>query len=171
VSTTALEATPGAQILMVCMPWASLAQPSLALGLIKAQLGAAGMPADVAYLNLVLADLVGVQTYEATKNRNVMASEWVFAGELNHRVPPEDYLEHLRERGADEEQLALWGRLRAVSSDYLDRCMASVDWSHYRVVAFTTSMMQTVASLALAKRIKAAHPEITIVFGGANCEG
>jgi ribosomal peptide maturation radical SAM protein 1 len=40
-----------------------------------------------------------------------------------------------------------------------------------RLVGFTSVFQQHTASLALAKRIKQARPEISIVFGGANCEG
>jgi ribosomal peptide maturation radical SAM protein 1 len=39
------------------------------------------------------------------------------------------------------------------------------------VVGFTSTFEQNIASLALAKRLKAAHPGIINVFGGANWEG
>jgi len=49
--------------------------------------------------------------------------------------------------------------------------MASVHWEEYAIVGFTSTFEQNIASLALAQRIKAAHPTIQIVFGGANWEG
>jgi ribosomal peptide maturation radical SAM protein 1 len=44
-------------------------------------------------------------------------------------------------------------------------------WEDYAAVGFTSTFEQNIASLALAKRIKAAHPHVAIVFGGANWEG
>jgi ribosomal peptide maturation radical SAM protein 1 len=166
-----LNATAGAQVLLACMPWASNSQPSLALGLIKAQLAQVGVQADVAYFNLLLADLVSPDTYEATKNRNVMASEWVFAEGLTETSAQEGYLSYLASRGAAESELTLWKDLRAQSDSFFQRCLDAVPWERYRVVGFTTSMMQTVASLRMAQLIKQRHPHIQIVLGGANCEG
>jgi len=159
------------EIALICMPWASVAQPSLALGLIKAQLSDAGIAARVHYFNLELADMIGLETYDSTKNRNVMASEWVFANGLaDAEAAPRDYLGYLASRGTPPKELDIWRSIRAEADGFFERCVASVDWRRYRVAAFTTSMMQTVASLSMARRLKAAHPHLKIVFGGANCE-
>ncbi|MGJ4963391.1 RiPP maturation radical SAM C-methyltransferase [Bradyrhizobium sp. HKCCYLRH3061] len=159
------------RIALVCMPWASVAQPSLALGLIKAQLAEGGIGADVVYLNLELADLIGLETYDATKNRNVMASEWVLAEGLTGEGAPKDYLAYLAGRRAPPEERALWDQIRAKSGAFFARCLDVVDWQRYDVAAFTTSMMQTVASLNFARLLKARHPHLKVVLGGANCEG
>ncbi|MEA1647607.1 hypothetical protein UAJ10_01070 [Nitrospirillum sp. BR 11164] len=58
---------------------------------------------------------------------------------------------------------------RNKAAGFIEHCFGQVDWSRYSVVGFSTSFQQTMASLALARRIKAAHPHILIVFGGANC--
>src|SRR3954449_11214655 len=39
------------------------------------------------------------------------------------------------------------------------------------VVGFTSTFMQNVASLALARELKRRRPELTVVFGGSNCDG
>src|SRR5262249_2140728 len=44
-------------------------------------------------------------------------------------------------------------------------------WSAYDIVGFTTTFNQTMASLALARRLKERFPGLCVVFGGANCEG
>jgi ribosomal peptide maturation radical SAM protein 1 len=49
--------------------------------------------------------------------------------------------------------------------------MANVNWSSYRAVGFTCTFQQNVASFALARRIKELHPQIAILFGGANFDG
>jgi ribosomal peptide maturation radical SAM protein 1 len=49
--------------------------------------------------------------------------------------------------------------------------IAATDWKQYRAVGFTATFQQSVASFALAARIKAAFPGITTFFGGSNFEG
>ncbi|QXJ23342.1 RiPP maturation radical SAM protein 1 [Actinomadura graeca] len=39
------------------------------------------------------------------------------------------------------------------------------------VVGFTTTFSQTVPALAVARRLRALAPHVTIVFGGSNCDG
>jgi len=166
-----LTSDNSSEIALICMPWASIAQPSLALGLIKAQLAEAGIASDAFYFNLELADLIGLDLYDATKNRNVMASEWVFAEGLPKEEPSEDYLAYLAERGTSSEEIDIWRLIRGEAEAFFLRCLEVVDWNRYKVAAFTTSMMQTVASLNFARRLKSEYPHIKIVLGGANCEG
>jgi Radical SAM superfamily len=58
-----------------------------------------------------------------------------------------------------------------LTSLFLDYCIDTIAWEKYAVVGFTSTFEQNIASLALAGRIKAAHPRIAVVFGGANWEG
>src|SRR5205814_8453501 len=53
---------------------------------------------------------------------------------------------------------------------FLDECLAAVPWEACSLVGFTTTFQQNVPSLALARRLKARYPQLTIVFGGANCQ-
>jgi ribosomal peptide maturation radical SAM protein 1 len=54
---------------------------------------------------------------------------------------------------------------------YLHGLMTTIDWSRFAVVGFTSTFQQNVASFALARRIKAEYPQVTILFGGANFDG
>jgi ribosomal peptide maturation radical SAM protein 1 len=54
---------------------------------------------------------------------------------------------------------------------YLHALMENHDWSRFSVIGFTSTFQQNTASFALARRIKAAHPQVLIVFGGANFDG
>jgi len=51
---------------------------------------------------------------------------------------------------------------------FLSAMMRETDWGKFAVVGFSSVFQQTAASLALARRIKAAHPHVRIVFGGSN---
>jgi ribosomal peptide maturation radical SAM protein 1 len=52
---------------------------------------------------------------------------------------------------------------------FVDACAAEIARLAPRIVAFTTTFHQTVASLAVVRRLP--EPRPFVVFGGANCEG
>src|SRR5437870_446439 len=68
----------------------------------------------------------------------------------------QSYLEELKLQGAPQ---------------YLTRMLTDIDWGQYRIVGFTSTFDQNVASLTLAKLIKDLYPSVKIVFGGANFDG
>ena len=53
---------------------------------------------------------------------------------------------------------------------FLDWCADRIEASGARLVGITSVFQQHVASLALARRLKARLPDIFVVMGGANCE-
>ena len=53
---------------------------------------------------------------------------------------------------------------------FVEDCAEAIDWGAYRVVGFTSTFQQNVASLALARQIRQRHPDVTLLFGGANFE-
>src|SRR5438034_544993 len=54
--------------------------------------------------------------------------------------------------------------------EYLTLAFAERIGRRPRVIGFTSVFQQHLASLALARELKARRPGITIVMGGANCE-
>lgn len=99
-----------------------------------------------------------------------MVCEWVFADALSGGSTAEPFAAFLRTLGHAEHDIAQWLEVRAAASGFLDQCLERICWDDYAVVGFSTTMIQTLASLALARRLKERHPEMKIVFGGANCE-
>jgi ribosomal peptide maturation radical SAM protein 1 len=159
-------------ILLVSLPWGSIEQPNLAFGLIKAILARDGLGAVVRYCNLEFAATVGLELYRSLKDRDVLACDWIFAEAAFGRFrEPSEFLGFLAERGYPGEELRKWGRVQAAAAPFIEQCASAIDWHKYRVVGFTTTMVQSLASLALARRAKELNPSIRIVFGGANCEG
>ena len=53
---------------------------------------------------------------------------------------------------------------------FIDFCVESVDWSRFGLVGFSLVFQQLLASLALARALKARHPSLPIIFGGAALE-
>ena len=71
----------------------------------------------------------------------------------------------------DSESISRVKAVRDKAQQFIDYCMACIPWSQYAAVGFTSTFEQNLASLAFAKRLKADHPPIATVFGGANWEG
>ena len=61
-------------------------------------------------------------------------------------------------------------RKRVILGQYMDELIERYHLADYPLVGFTSMFDQTVASIAMARRLKAHNPEITTVMGGASCE-
>ena len=166
------------KILLLSMPFGAMERPALGLSLLKARLARDGIACEVRYPSFAFADLLGAEEYQWISSALpyiAFAGDWCFVEALHGPRPAADagYLAEVLQgtwqlRAAD---LARVKAVRTMAGKFLDHCMASIPWEEYAVVGFTSTFEQNIASLALAKRVKAAHPEIAIVFGGANWEG
>ncbi len=165
--------------MLVSMPFSSPHYPNLALGLLEPLAKQAGTVCDVRYFSLEYLDALGLDAYAAPTDPSIymaQAGEWVFAALADPRLDPDDagfFTDVLLRHHAAAYRPALLLALmtaRQGAADFIERCLNSVDWERYALVGFTTSFQQTMASLALPRRIKARCPGVTIVFGGANCQ-
>lgn len=176
-------------VLLVSMPFGPLFSPSLALSLLKASLAARGIASTARYFSLDFAARLGQDFYsaiamEARPPVVMLAGEWIFSGGL---LPPppgaaDAYVAQIlraprsaSERGSKPLVSEAGARrlvaARALVPDFLDACVAEIVARRPRVLGLTSIFQQHLASLALAKRVKAALPETVIVMGGANVEG
>ncbi len=165
---------------LVCMPFYEASRPSIQIGLLGAVAERAGFPTDTHHLNLELAARLGLDVYEALYNhRGRRSGEWLFSvaafakqargdDEAYFAAFQEEIAQLCRSIGKDQAYLS---RLRhELLPGFIEDCLAMADWGAYRVVGFSSTFQQNVASLALARRIKQRHPEVVVVFGGANME-
>ena len=166
------------RVLLVNMPFSSLRWPALGISLLQAALKREGIDCDLAYLNFDLAETIGLDVYDWINDSLgfALGGERLFAHTLfgaslssDREYAEEVLLATDPEFSPEDRQLIehVGKQLEA----FLDGCLTKIDWSRYSVVGFTTTFQQTMASLALASRIKQRHPEITICLGGRNCEG
>jgi ribosomal peptide maturation radical SAM protein 1 len=166
---------------LVAMPFASSKRPSIQLGLLKAIVAAYGFPTTTLHLNLDFAAQIGLVAYEALcRHRGIQIADWLFShAAFGNETPDPDcrLLNDLKLAMSDllvgtNEKPDFLRKLRDYEVPcYLDTLMSSIPWTEFRVVGFTSTFQQNVASFALATRIKRKFPHITIVFGGANFEG
>jgi ribosomal peptide maturation radical SAM protein 1 len=166
------------RVLLVSMPFGALGRPALGLSILKPIVRAAGHDCAIRYLNIAFADFTGIATYERIHGgfpHVVFPGEWVFAEALNGPDAARDrrYLDGVL-RGqwrVDEGRIDALLAARRLAEPFLKHCLAAIDWEAVDVVGFTSTFEQTVASLALARRLKARWPRLVTVFGGANFEG
>jgi ribosomal peptide maturation radical SAM protein 1 len=161
------------------MPFGPADTPQLGLGLLKGALNQAAIECDIRYFSLGFARRVGEEFYNfvaADAWSFALAGEWVFTSAL-FGVESADPLEYLRwAQGSaplyfTAELLRGILRARAQVEPFLRDCLDGLDWEDYDIVAFSSSVQQNNASLALAKRVKQRWPEKAIIFGGHNVQG
>jgi ribosomal peptide maturation radical SAM protein 1 len=171
-----LGRTEPARVLLLSMPYGALERPSLGLGLLQAGLRQRGIVCRTHYLGFTFADFVGVDEYVFVYSQlpyTAFAGDWTFTGALYDADSDDGYVDEVLQGtwNLDDNAVARILRVRAYAEPFLDHCLTSIDWSTFDVVGFTSTFEQNIASLALARRLKAAYPGIVTVFGGANWEG
>lgn len=160
------------------MPFGAIDRPSLGLSLLQSVARREGIPCDLRYLTLPFAEFVGVHDYLWLCDQvpyESFAGDWLFTQALYGPRPEVDaaYEEQVLRRRyqlSDSDILRLH-RARAYVEPFMQHCTDSVAWTKYGVIGFTSTFQQNLASLALARRVKALHPSAVILFGGANWEG
>jgi ribosomal peptide maturation radical SAM protein 1 len=167
-----------AVVALVNMPFGYSKYPYIQLGTLSALLKSRGISVASHYLNLRFAHTIGVPLYESLCEKRALFGEWLFSALLFRDNPKraaysrtfkpvfeELAREHRCSPSFFEEMAA------RTAPQFLTWAMTAIDWSRYRVVGFTSTFDQNVASLTMAKLIKDLYPQVKTVFGGANYDG
>jgi ribosomal peptide maturation radical SAM protein 1 len=170
------------KISLVTMPLATLTMPSLALtqlqAVVRKSFGADEVQADLHYLHHDFALYVGLPAYDeliSFAHHPAGLGDWFFRAAAFPEAPDNAdayfqryYPAHApQNRAVREMVMAKRAGLLAHFEAMIDRYeLDKVD-----MVGFTSMFSQNVATLAMARLIKARNPEVVIVVGGANCEG
>ena len=183
--TFSVPAAAKEAVALAYMPWGAATRGSIALGILKQCAKEIGFAPDVHYLNMKLAERVGFKLYEDISAKSSFSSEWFFSAALfgpQGLGLMENSWDNLRATETGRRMAERLSKLVGDSDDlcrklagdivpaFIDECVESVEWSKYRVVGFSTTFAQTLASLLLARRIKDRHPQVAIVLGGANVD-
>ena len=132
-------------VALVVMPFAAVTRPSLAVGLLQANLRRAGIHCEAVYANLVLGEMLGGAAYRRFSSEaaiTALAGEWAFSQLLyGQRVSTWDgYREHVLNDplwGASEQRQEEIQHLLGVAPAFLDRVFASRQWGDYDLVGFS----------------------------------
>ncbi|HEU4505702.1 MAG TPA: RiPP maturation radical SAM C-methyltransferase, partial [Nitrospira sp.] len=137
-----------------------------------------GIAVDFHHLNVRFAHKIGVPLYELICEKRALFGEWLFSYLLFRDNPKR--AEYPRVFKPVFEQIAQqsghpMGYFQEmavkIAPQFLTWALTAIDWSRYKLIGFTSTFDQNVASLTMAKLIKDLYPDVTIVFGGANYDG
>ncbi|MFF2199978.1 RiPP maturation radical SAM C-methyltransferase [Streptomyces sp. NPDC058145] len=167
---------------LVTMPWHPLDLPSLQLGLLN-RLVRRTRPADEVtefHGSLRWAEFLLERSGGRLRPGDYVSvgsdaifhglGDWVFSGVLYQ--DPAWGLARLRDYAAARDvPVDTAVAMRPYAEAFVAACAAEILAAEPDVVGFTTTFMQNVSSLALARELKRHRPRLTVVFGGSNCDG
>jgi ribosomal peptide maturation radical SAM protein 1 len=166
---------------MIAMPWQGLDTPSSALGILGpcVRRHAANWAIDELHANLRWAEHLmresnGSITSADYGNVAVQVfhgvGDWVFTPALydldSYQV--DEFSEFLQDRDIDP---LIPVEMQKYARGFIRNLAAEIAADPPDVVGFTSTFMQNVPSLALAKELKKLVPGILTVLGGSNCDG
>jgi len=170
-------------VCLVCMPYAAVQRPSIALGVLKACLAGTGIRCGVIYANLEFAARIGIDTLSVMNflRTDSLVGEWTFSGVAfpEHRTTVHEILGQVRKyqppnlprTSIDETNFAdVIERVRAEAPAFVDEIARRIVARRPRIVGCTSTFEQHCPSLALLRRVKELDPAIVTMMGGANCE-
>lgn len=161
------------KVLMITMPWAPPDFPGLGPALIRSILLRDDIPCDILYANLIFSRLLQSDPFIDRELPKVPACELAFSPYYFEK-PKDEAVDELHstilELAADPTAMTREAVADIVNraGECLDIVFEQVPWDDYDIVAFAVMMQQSVASLALSKRLKERYPKIRTLFGGAN---
>ena len=169
-------------ICLVSMPYAAVERPSIALGLLAAELRGAGIAVEARYACLDFAARVGLRAYDAVLNSHtaLFIGEWTFAAAAfpERTAVDEEYLAAAAERvlesrviDGDVDARELLLSLREEAARFTAELADAIVASRPRIVGCSSTFQQHTASLALLRAVRERDPGIVTVIGGTNCEG
>ena len=167
-------------VTLVSMPFVDDRAPSIQLGILGEVARCWGADVHTVHANLELAAAMDPAEYRAiAQHRGALIGDWLFSVAAFDAAAPdptaaraEEYARDLPELGPVAVAAARLRELRAATAPaLLQRLRALPELRGAAVVGFTCTFAQTVASIALARRLKADNPDVVIVFGGSCVEG
>ena len=175
-------------VVLVSMPFGPLLSPSLGLSLLQPQVRARGLSCRIEYFTLRFAERIGQRLYlkivsERQALTRAFVGEWIFSHALYDwpNEKDEQYIADVLLKppswvGRNRTKLPTRAEVRALleaknlAPRFIRDCADRIAGLQPRLVGFTSVFQQHLASLALARALKARLPDVTIVMGGANCE-
>jgi len=166
------------QVALVTMPFGYSKFPSIQLGTLSRVLKNHNIGSKSYHFNLLFAHRIGVPLYEVLCEKRGMIGEWLFSSILFRDNPKHTQYPNVFKpvfESTAQEAGCSTGYLEeiahTIAPQFLTELLTSYDWGRFKVVGFTSTFDQNVASLTLAKLIKDLYPAVRIVFGGANFDG
>ncbi len=164
-------------VLLVVMPFAAVGWPAIGVSLLQGGLRRCGILSKILYLNIDFCEFIGGDLYRWVAEQSpetALIGEWIFAEAAFGPQAPKDETRFvnliLGNYPFMKERMEQAVRARRAAIKFTDLCVDRTCAYNARIIGFTTTFQQNVASLAVARKLKERLPNSVIVFGGANCE-
>jgi magnesium-protoporphyrin IX monomethyl ester (oxidative) cyclase len=168
-------------VCLISMPYAAVERPSIALGLLTAELRGAGIAVETRYPCLDFASRIGMHAYDGVLNSRttLLIGEWTFAAAAFPEMSAVDdgYLAEIaaelmqgRVGELDTDPAALLLALRDEAARFTNELADEIVAARPRIVGCSSTFQQHTASLALLRAIRERDPGIITMIGGTNCE-
>ena len=145
-----------AQVALVNMPFSSSKYPSIQLGTLSALLKSKGVPVDCHHLNVRFAHKIGVPLYEMICEKRALFGEWIFSYLLFRENPkraeyPRLFKPVFEQVAKESGHPASFFEEMAsrTAPQFLTWALTAIDWGQYKMVGFTSTFDQNVASLTI----------------------
>jgi ribosomal peptide maturation radical SAM protein 1 len=157
---------------LIGMPWFWAYLPSIQLAIVKDVLGQSNVEADIFEFYADLTEATGIHVYKGIANNSGYIGELLFS-QFYYEDFDQQFNDHRPDLGFSTKQVQddIFLFATPVIEKFLGDCYVEADWGQYDCICFSLTASQTAASMALAKRIRATHPSIPIIFGGSSCAG
>lgn len=171
-------------VLFIVPPFQSVLRPAIGVSQIKANLLERGINAEILYLNLRFADILGVRLYEKLNSQFIFSlGDYIFScllfdydseqieryvgRVLRKNAQSNAILEVVSDLGAVKAVKGLVGEARTFIEKSVKEIVERDPW----IVGLTSSVQDNLSSLLLIRRIKEKNSGILTAMGGPNCQG
>lgn len=153
------------KIILISMPWSRMDITSIQIGSLKVFLKERGYDVEVRYYYKDIVGYIGMDVYNTMQN--IILGEIFFSIYL-YPEKRETIKKVFFEKSEGKIDFDL---LEENVSKYISDILDDVDWEDFDVIGFTTSLVQLMPSLYLAKILKERYTHLITVFGGASMVG
>lgn len=170
------------RVALAAMPWQTVYRPSLPLGLLhslvrrdRPETHVTEYHGSIRWVEFLLSATggrLGAAEYTRIADSGVLhgLGDWVFSGALYG--DPSWRLEEVEVYAkAHDIDISDILAMQPLAAEFVRSAAREILAQEPDLVGLSTTFMQNVPSLALARQLKTLNPDVTIVFGGANCDG
>lgn len=168
------------RVLLIVPPFGSVDRPNLGVHLLQSCARDRGHEVEILYSNIVFAALLGEVPYMTITGSSIQAmmGERVMGLPTGAILPPEalqklneEILHEAKVRGLVPTEPLTLEFLQGAIDALLEETAEAIVRRPYDVIGFSSTFEQTNGLALLAKKCRAVLPNVTLVAGGANCEG
>jgi ribosomal peptide maturation radical SAM protein 1 len=162
-------------ILLISMPFAEVAIPSIQLALLEKYTKERDIGVVSKHLYLKAAEIYGLKNYNFLLNNpsspyfaQIFFLKYVFPDYWKHS---EDQIKKYFNNKINKNNEFNYDILSQKTEEFFIWVFSNINWNNFDIVGFTLNYGQFLPSLAIAKKIKEIYPDKKIVLGGSRTAG